>query len=490
MAGVFTIRPHNLSNITCQIAGDDISVNYVLDPNSVELHATERMAQQSRPGLFSCPFGFKLWVFGDTQAGTITNAKTVVVAMTNPDGGFIEYRPRGLSTGVLTTYYHYCARAGEHPELDDPVAFDEAKMAQLGYRGGGQKYGMVLNIEVSTRPYGTSNPTSLATLKTATSIDNAHDATYDNTLTILDGAIKGVGAMPVLMISPDAATNCDRLLLHRKTLPAGSALSTRFDVWEVEDMQVEGGSWGAVADGNASDGDYRRTNSAAGILLATPFNHYSGLAPRPFFGKITPILVNCWSDNGSSYRARFRMASGLTGSIVVYSNWVTVPARTTGEEFVLYTFTELDFPPSPWPPEWVADASWGARFSNTVLKLEVDQISGSGYVNLDWLFVASSHDFISVFEAGSGADLVTGSRMWIDPFNQAAYTENASGNYYRHDHWFKYGSPYERMIMGKGYDHRLRFVFWRDADDTYVRTAAHTITIYGLHLTIFPFETS
>jgi hypothetical protein len=497
--GVFNIHPKGLSSITCSLMETE-TVDYQVNPLKIDMNESARMeviyaqaemggsVRKSRAGLVAIKF--RMVIFGTTQATAIANARTVVQALTNPAGGYIEYRPVGLSATVMTTYYHYLQ--SRPPKLTKSGAgLAEIVMEKKGQFNTEQRYHVEVDCEVMTKAWATSDPETPVTVVAATSITNHDDSGVgdDNFIIVPSSSIKGDAVLPFIEVTMPGggggSLDLNRLLLHRRPMLVGA--NTNLDWFECEDMSVGSGSWTDVADPNSSNGFYTRTNSASGLLYFNTLDQGGvDIMDETYIGKVSPLLC-AWCTDGTTYRIRFVLKGGLEYSPDMYSKWVSVSGQAVQKKYILHEFGELDFPPLPVPPSWITGTEVGQFYGQSYAQIEVERTEGSGYLYLDFAVLANSLNFIARFEGYY--DLEKGDhRLEIDPTNaQCRLVEDGAPPGAVRDHWFKYGTPFDELLMRQGVDHRLRFIFWAEPEG-YEIHSDFSVATKGFWCTIFPFD--
>ena len=201
-----------------------------------------------------------------------------------------------------------------------------------------------------------------------------------------------------------------------------------------------------------------------------------------YFGKLAVLLNNFYCEAGTSYRVRAAVLSA--GGSVVYSNWLTIPSRVGAgtEQYFLHGFNELDWPPAPALGPWVTETNWGSYLLSSLV-LFFERLSGAGFVYGDWIQLAKADEFIAVFNNPTDK-LDDTEKLIVDVMSEYVISESAGSML---TPWDKIGSRLADLVLLKRMDHRLRFIFWDEALDSYDARSTYDITLKGYWCTIYPF---
>lgn len=484
----FNIHPDRLSSITCEIVGeaesDGYATNYLVDPNTIDMNEPDRLSIiYSEDGRFGVaqwgrqqlvPIGFTVWVWGTSQTNAIANARALQRAISNPHGGYIEYRPLGLSSSVLTTWYRYLST--RPPQLvDGGVAFSNYVMEKFGRFNTGQQYAVRLDFgDVMTHAWATSDPDSPGTLVSTTTIDNCDDADQDNYIVVNNSTIKGDGAWPIIVVEYNNST-IKYLLLHHRSMPDGS--SSNLDYLESGNFHSRT-NFTTQASAGLSGGSYERCSSATGDIKWLANTGWD----LSYLGKVTPLIA-IQATVDEVWKLTFKCeGSGVLSSSSEYE-------YTGTGDWAIFELPEIDFPPFNWQL-FIDDGSTpaiGTYISQLTFALYVERLSGSGTFDIDFAVVAKAEEFIAKF-TNSVADMLGNPTPYveIDAFSDGIYMKDGSDRVL--DIPNRYGVPVKELFLRDEYDHRLRFFVMDDVSDSYDAADQIDVTITGIFGTIFPFS--
>jgi hypothetical protein len=509
--GVFNIHPKGLSSITCSLMETE-TVDYQVDPTKIDMNESARLeviyaqgemggsVRKSRAGLVAIKF--RMAVFGSTQATAMANARTVVQALTNPDGGYIEYRPVDLSASVMSTYYHYLQ--SKPPKLTKGgVALAAAIMARMGQRGRDQEYGIQIDCEVMTKAWATSDPETLIPITTVSNLDNHDDAADDNFVIIQDSDIKGDALLPVITVDPDVVS-INTLIVYSRAMRVGA--NTNLDWIEGEDYFEASGSASTTVDANASNGEYAHDSGSTVF-----FRYYLPEFDSTYLGHVTPIISARTSSSGTTYsiivRLRRYLMEGIIETILGSKSDAAWYISNAALWCLLHGFGEIDMPGIP-IPDYITDdtsptigeyikgqVSAPAPVDGIIVELYATRTGGSGSLQVDWLCLAKADEFIVKGQSQQRTGYVDDDGYHLE-FGALSDGFAVLYNDPTPDRlkctWQKYGMPMRGFILLKGFDHRLRFItayYYDDPPETRP-ISTFDVTIKGIYGTVFPFEES
>jgi hypothetical protein len=483
----FNVHPDRLSSISCELSGEkdagNYSTNYLVDVNTIDMNEAERLSIiYSEDGRFGIarrgrlplvPIAFTIWVWGTTQAGAMDNARALQRAMSNPHGGYIEYRPLGLSSSVLTTWYRYLP--SKPPALvDGGVALSQYFMEKFNKRDG-QVYAVRLDFsDVMTYAWATSDPDSPATLLSTTTVDNCDDADQDNYVVVNNSNIKGDGAWPNVVVEYSNSA-IKTLLLYHRSMPDGS--SSNLDYLESGDYNSRT-NFSTQADAGKSGGSYERCSSATGNIHWLVGSGWD----LSYLGKVTPLIA-VLAGSGDTWDLTFN----CEGSGVLRSSSARELVGTG--DWQIFELPEIDFPPFN-RQLFIDDGSTptiGTYLAVLQFVLYVERTSGSGSIDIDFAVVARAEEFICKF-TNSDADMLGNPTPYveIDAFSDGVYMKDGSDRVL--DVPDRYGVPIKEFFLRSEYDHRIRFFVMDDVDDDYDAVDQIDVTVTGIFGTIFPFS--
>jgi hypothetical protein len=427
------------------------------------------------------PIRFRVVVWGTSQADAMTNLRTLNRILTHSEGGYIRYKPLGLAAGVMTTYYRYLP--SRPARVVNPGAYHNMMMETYMQTGRADtEYGIVVECEVMTKPWATSDPSSLTTIQSQTTIENTDDGTYDNYVEIAESAVKGDAIFPVIRIQNKEATSAYRYFVHH--FKEADGLSTNKDMHEIS---ISGGwlqrlgSWADQSDSTAASGTRVETSSATGAIYGVLEDFDLDHA---YMGKVTP-WVRAKTEAATEYDIRVQLLWG--SSILEQTAYQTVD-QTTWETFF---FEEVDIPPTGVPGR-ITDASSpdiSQFLGNIRFEIYAIRTTGSGDLHLDILGLSNAKNFVAIFEgsylSAAGTEYLEIERP-TETFGEYTSAGRLSA---AQSSWGKYGTPISRLMFEKGYDHRLRFHSAKSSLDDDKDHETY-ITVLGLYATMTPFEES
>jgi hypothetical protein len=515
--GVFNIHPKGLSSITCSLMETE-TVDYQVNPTKIDMNESARVeiiyaqgemggsVRKSRAGLV--PIKFKMVVFGSTQATAMANARTIVQALTNHDGGYIEYRPVDLSASVMSTYYHYLQ--SKPPKLTKGgVALAAATMAtRMGQRGRDQEYGIQIDCEVMTKAWATSDPESPIEIVSATEIVGHDDAADDNYVVVPSSSIKGDALFPIITVEPlGTSEDFDKIFLYSRSMKVGA--NTNLDWIEAEDfIPLHGGT--VVPDADASGGNYVTYDGSGSIW------YYLPAFDSTYLGKVTPVVTCKVSHSLTRYTIKVQTIHLVQyGAIVVLQETNEMEISESSSDMTRWQlctrFGELDIPPFPVPDnitddtvpsitDYIQGQTIGSDLVGTLVRLVFTETTDpfGGHLLIDSFCLAKASEFVVEGRAAKEYRTVKSQvhKCVVSALADTINAINIAGVedvlHYTID---KYGSPLEDLILPRGYDHRIRMMcghvidrgFANERDVIYI-DHRREVTIDGIFGTIYPFE--
>lgn len=490
--GVFIIHPNSaaFSDITCSLQ-EDGTTDFQVIPASIDLNEGARglAVDGDVRGLdqFTVPIKFNMMIFGSTQADVMANTETLRQALMDEKGGYIEYRPRGLGTSVLTTWYEY--RAGTPPvPTRGAVGFDrgiiDSAIGQLG-REGDQV--IMVRCGLDTKPWATSDPATLVTLVTATNIDNYDDDEHDNSVILSNSNMKGAGFLPVVYVGSSTENS---VLMHVKKMRVGA--NSRGGWIEAEDY-YGGSDWEYAGESGISGDACARTDGTLPRELPFAFEAFDST----YVGMMKFLLCLDNSYETIRWRLWMRIGDSWTQSLWLQSQPFDFEPPAIDTWCLIFGMPEMPFPAVPLP-SWLTDTStpsigdWFTTYDNLTLVAERQEGPvGSHYLRADFIYAAAANDWIGIAgrsDINGGAN----TRLVFDAVKRGAYVIEIATNY-----WLelaeKRGSPWRDLVLRKGWDYRFTFMLlnissFADGYGTFSHGATMNITVKGIHLTIYPFS--
>lgn len=478
--GIFTIKPRYLSDITCAL-GKISSVKYYVLPTRVHWNEQDRVkiayasggqggfASGEQRGLSQATF--EMVIFGTDMADAMSGLRTVTQALTSQWGGHIQYRPVGLDSGVLSTYYHYLQSSPPAIEGQGPLSDFGPQYVHSTYQ-----YGIRCQCQVAIKAWATSDPASPATIKTSTSIQNFTDGSNVNYVIVENSSIKGDAVIPI--VDYDRTDSESQLIaymyVHRKRMVVGNT-----DTQDFIDSDDFSPAWTHVADASVCGGDYERTTTTDGSQVGYTF--FSGM-DRTYFGRISPIMCAKTSGEYTAY-----VSLTQTAAVVEQNDPVTIDSAS----WKLYKLGQLDFPIID-PPDYIPVANCDSWLLVAYLNLDVALVS-AGNLDFDFLWIPKADDWIthisSIDPDSSANSLDTGDNLLIDGFTGSVYNGSPLPPTYTLISVWNVDGPKIDLVLEKGFDHKISFLA-SDENDLFRHAFEADVTVYGLYATIFPFETA
>jgi len=487
MAGIFTIKPSGQSDITCTL-GESKTVNYFVVQESIVMNEAQRykvayasgdmggQVSGSQSGLVQTQF--EVWIFGSTMENRLSSLRTLVNAIINEDGGYIQYRPRGLGDSILSTYYHYLSSAP--PQVDSHMRLSDASpsVVQAGRSPGSPA--IRCRCQVMTKAWATSDPSSPVSIVSQTTVDNIDDADDDNHITIDSSLIKGDVLFPVVRISDNTGNALDRFIIHKRRMRTAS--NDRLDYIEGED-----------AEGEVSTEENAAYSGGSALLISGNGSVYFALPAMDstYHGHITPIVFADVESSSDEWSVEIIIASK---SDVIADNYKTL--ATCGERifdisgfWAWDTFDEFQYPVSD-VPFFVTDESspslddWAC--AGLYLGLWIDREEGENdNLLIDFIHLAKTDEYLSKISMQQFKYLEYGDVI-ISSFDDVAYQESGVGEYHAP---VSQSVPATGLMMRRGHDYLLSFYTYGN-NSGFDQAAQIDVTITGIYGTIYPFEES
>lgn len=248
----------------------------------------------------------------------------------------------------------------------------------------------------------------------------------------------------------------------------------------------EGAVWTTVPDSEASGNNYARISTSSAYLAISSTNT-AGM-DSTYLGKIVPIVIaRC--DPGTIYTLQF--VTYVTNRVAAWQTSGIITLSGTSYFRCIYGFGEIDFPPFT-VPEWVSEANIDDYIDTVYIELQVTRTYGAGGLDVDVVCLARADDFIThVYNAvdATGLQESTDDVLVVDSVENITHTKDSSD--YVRQYWERQGAPLSSFVLPATHDHRIRVIGFVDTDTLkYTPTYTFSATLKGLHLTIYPFETS
>jgi hypothetical protein len=208
------------------------------------------------------PVTFVVHVWATDRATAMTRGQTLKKAVTNDEGGTLEFKPEDIT--VRSTFYHYI-KSGIPVLLDRDANFWDGRAKDDATQG--EIYTLSFEVDLMTYPVDTSDPDSLVALSLSRStLDNTYEAaTYFNYGDVTGSTVKGdlPAYVRFLLRNSQSGTNQEIAKLYlatRSTLH--STLANFLHIYEAESATalVPTAVWSSPSDGARSGNAYRRCN--------------------------------------------------------------------------------------------------------------------------------------------------------------------------------------------------------------------------------------
>jgi hypothetical protein len=489
---LFVIMPDGQDEIVCTML-QDVSNNYQVPPIRIDLNEAERLKVVYSDGKItkrsmSAPvtITFQVLVYGSTNHQQVVNFRKIATGILNPRGGWLKFKPLGLDDLVRPTFYRYLPsdppkplRAGawhQHQQqlIDDTRAGADSQPEAMWYE-----------VKLVTEAVAVSDPASLIEIVEETTLLNADEGSADNSVVVYDGQIKGDLFIPVVRFRVNAGSDQGHgVFMHRRKMVIGN--STYADYLEAEDMTQLDGVWSNQALSSASGDSYKRS----GDTPASIRGNLSGLVANldsSYMGKITPIVI-ARADAGSTFSVTFKLRHPLYTDTAIEQACEKSLVIDDANWIIYHELDELDFPPIPLPAGYDDDTATTIAevvFTNLYIIAHFERLTGSGNIEVDFIWYPKANDWIGLFTR-IYSSITTSQYLIVDAINKTSFLEDNSGTHY--GVWNKYGSPYEDLFLERGFDHRLRFLYY-NTNGYYDAENEPRVTVQGLYGTIYPFET-
>jgi hypothetical protein len=302
---------------------------------------------------------FDVIVSDTSRAAMIQRAETLIEAVTNPDGGTVEWKPDGLGAGVPSTYIHYL----ESP----PPELKKRKGNRWDAPARGGVYRLVLTVRLTTQPFVTTDPDSPTAVLPETTLDNTDDATRDNYVTVPEANLKGSEpALIRLKAQPvTGGIEVSRLLVALRTQGLANFVGT----YNSASFLAPSSAWSTETDAARSGGSFYRCTPAA-------TGHTYGLR----------YTIGNWADHRgrAAVIVSVRDNSAVLNAMEVWAAWTIANTPLAGEakfmpsvgEWRLRVLAEFDVPETEMSA--VEDL-------DLYIDVYVRRISGSGTIDVDCL---------------------------------------------------------------------------------------------------------
>lgn len=477
MPGVFEIHPAGGSTIICDTLDTIDTAEYLLI--SADLKESEREKIIYSEGKFDgsvinstasiVTVEFVILVNGDTPEEIAGNLGTLKAVFFNHEGGYIEYRPIGYSSSVITTFYKYL-QSPPPERLREPDAVQSS--IELDFA-----MGQLYRFQIKVFSLATSDPDDVLGEIISGDVWAYTEGSEKGYLVLSASSIKGDGLFPIISIegytSPVLAQT-DDFIISFYEIESGK---------EDLDWYISGPT---MDPGVTFDTTNRFTSSSPLSFWKVTFPVQS-TSRRPF-GKCAPMVS--YKTTAAGWRAR--IVNGQTDPVSPLTDWRDMD-NVTGQWDIII-FDTVPVPPSPYP-----DVMPLANLTQYI-GFEVDNTITPSYVNVYGLLLSpvSGNSWIAQFNSpfiGVAADYV-GTDRGVSINCPAGINHEFTGNPLTGDFlhsWYKKGMPIREAIMSKG-TYQIRYLgpvgTTRWSHDQGDSDNKMDMTVAGQFYTIYPFKES
>jgi hypothetical protein len=356
------------------------------------------------------------------------------------------------------------------------------------YGQGGSVDGLLVEVKLKTDVWGISDPYTLVSIMSETSIDNFYESgVADNTFIIAGSSVKGDAIIPVITIRGDlggSGTSVDEIFLHKREFPVSE--SDHFDWREVED-DLPG--FTPAGDGDASGGYYGAYTGSSWLSSNDmDFTFLGDAFDYSFVGKMTPIAMMRTGGSGDGYKVVLKVDDTNTGDVLQSTEAVRVDDNLVIRAFA---FSSID-----WPPFQIPDRiGHGSNYdvdeftdSNINLFLQADDETDIIHVDFVWFPNIGGRNYLVRLAEGRGFYSNSNTYVTIDATSGMAYT-----------HWktsdavasiFEiHGQSLRDLRINRGVDSQFRMLFSTTAQSLeYDAGVKALVRVQGIYATIFPFS--
>jgi hypothetical protein len=495
MAGVFTIRPYDKGAFVCTMMQDASNTLQVI-PTSIEMNYHQRVnmiyAESQMGGRVSgintglVPIKFTVMVKGGSQSDAISELRLLTQAIVHKDGGYLEYRPIGLATNVMTTWYKYVQ--SKIPRVVRSEGLID-KVMETYEQAGSSVDAVIVEVELQTFAWGTSDPYDLRDIATGTVNTHYDGASNDNTLYIA-GAFKGDVVFPVVAIEGGnvggGLGDVTELYLHRRDQSDGTTY--HYDWFQGEDFTFNTG-WASQSDPTYASGGSVARYTDAGSEAEMYYDSIANLE-RYALGRVAAVANIRTSASDSAY-ARIAYDAGAFGNRNVTQRLLL--DHSAGNLYKVHDFDHVSAPMVP-VPERMGEgtnpsvATFGANIGPVVL---AEGVNTGDQLDVDWIWLPKigGRNYFAKFLSDSNnatIDDAQTSSLIIDCIEGQTYGINSSNELV--GTWTHHGPSLNEFLLHDGINCCLRLT-GQSASGVEL-TFEFDIDFDGIYGTIYPFETA
>ena len=492
---VFTLRPKDMPELVMSM-GEDSAIDYQVLPSTINMNEDQRysivyseaggkgIAEISNDNLVD--ISFEVVILGTSQKDCLILFRNIVKAVTNPKGGYLEYRPVGLANNVMTTWYKYLVSFP--PKIDNQSSVNQYFMEKFGQFGRlGGCYGLRTTITLKTRAWATNDPLTVNNIigtKTLQNCDFGTDKTY---FIIEDSDIKGDVFFPYIEMNSNIdqfGAGTTRVTAHCTPLPIDGTYQQ--DSFHADNTTVVGGLSDVSQPHTIASKAFKDAGSGA---MEVSLNFGDAFNMTEFnFGNVTPLIIV--NSPNSEWEIYVELLIEIGGSTTLIDKTDSVYIESIGPELYWHVlkFTTLRFPGIP---ELVGyDSTTTPTLAevmtdNLILKITFTRISGTGRLSFNGGFFLESSDWIAEFTGHSNFDFSGTQRLTFSSVD-SSYVRKQNDSVTGVP--IKRGSPMRDFVLKKGTDWAIRLLSV-GLDDIFQRDGiVQDVSYGGLFGTIYPFE--
>ena len=396
------LHPTGLSSITFDLAAQSgLAAGYVVPLGTLRFNEEKRLqikygepAKQDGGKVTNVrgalvPISFDVIISDITREGLIQKAQALAQAVTNAEGGTLEYKPEGLSASVRSTFYRYLRSEVPRVKPSRENRWDKGPKSSGVYR-------LVLEVELQTQPFGLSDPDNPVAIPLSRSIVrngfNAAGNIY-NYFTVDADDIEGDSpALLQIRIKPTAAgATIGRLWIARRT--EGLAyFQSIYDAYDAVDVSP-GSVWSNVADASRNRGYYKRASFGSGYNNTWQGLRFTIANEASHRGRMALLIVARVNDAGpSNWRIRAQYQAGaIVQTIEPAMDYLSIPNTFRG-----FIIGETQLPPT----EVSAQESVQAYVDVEVKRLSGDSAADNNSFDIDFLMLLPVDEHVLQVEVG------------------------------------------------------------------------------------------
>ena len=342
-------------------------------------------------------------------------------------------------------------------------------MERYTYNMDEQIDGALIDCEVETFAWGTSDPYDTVAIMSEETVDNNYDGSNDNTFTVASTAVKGDAIVPIFTIkggNVGGVTDVGSVILHKRKIAAGGG-ADHLD-WREGETHLSG--WSTTVDSANSNGNYAYY---IGDDSGDTFGWASDTPDRYMLGKVSPIIVMRLAAADDNYTVYLKSVLSSIDAIQQSTDEIRIEDQV--QTWRAYSFSTLDLPPAA-IPEWVDHGTNIALedFFGGLVEILVDADDPGDHIHLDfaWFPKVDGGNFLTEIRTPGGT----------------SYLDDGQTNYLLVD--CTIGPPLTDLMIFKGHDSQFRILGQGNAGSARVWQKDWTfkVSIEGVYATVYPFS--